>query len=295
MPRRSEIRAPLIELAARGRVQTPENTRPPPSKLTVAHPPKQSLMPRHPSSAGLRGEINAVPMLARRRLRLVIFAQGGQAKTQTLWLLLSSHVVSCANGYAAGGRALADGGTSRRPRARGDWNRSAASCGCSSTCSSEMGDHLARGRLPFRRERVFRSKRQRTGVGSVPLVAMVSFFLGPDDGPAHGLRVAHLTGMERLVPELVAVGVLPRTGAADDGHRPGRAHRGRVHRGTRHDDRQRGGGSHRGDGHRAAAFPRRAAAGGDCRAAAVSGGRVQPRRALRRLHHLARFHAQASP
>ncbi len=68
----------------------------------------------------------------------------------------------------------------------------------------EAGDHMARGRLPFRAS-VFFEQTDRAGVGSIPLIVMVSWFLG--------LTMALLTGyelrpygQERLVPGLVAVG-----------------------------------------------------------------------------------------
>lgn len=69
----------------------------------------------------------------------------------------------------------------------------------------EMGDHmLRRHRLPFRPS-IFFEQADRTGVGSVPLVALVSFFLG--------LTMALLTGhvlapygQETLVPAAVAIG-----------------------------------------------------------------------------------------
>ncbi len=67
----------------------------------------------------------------------------------------------------------------------------------------EMGDQLGRGRLPFRRE-VFFEQTQRAGVGSVPLVAMVSFFLGLTMALLTGYQLRPY-GTERLVPELVAV------------------------------------------------------------------------------------------
>ena len=63
--------------------------------------------------------------------------------------------------------------------------------------------HMRRGRAPFRASSFFRYT-ERAGVGSVPLVAVVSFFLG--------LTMALLTGyqlqrfsQERLVPGLVAI------------------------------------------------------------------------------------------
>ena len=67
---------------------------------------------------------------------------------------------------------------------------------------SEIGDNLARGRGPFRRKVLF-EQTERTGVGSVPLVAMVSFFLGLTMALLTGYELRTF-GMERLVPELVA-------------------------------------------------------------------------------------------
>jgi len=68
----------------------------------------------------------------------------------------------------------------------------------------EMGDHMLRGRLPFRLEVLF-EQADKTGVGSVPLVALVSLFLG--------LTMALLTGhvlapygQETLVPAAVSIG-----------------------------------------------------------------------------------------
>ena len=66
----------------------------------------------------------------------------------------------------------------------------------------EMGDYVARGRLPFRRQVLFEHT-ARTGVASVPLVAMVSFFLGLTMALLTGYELRTF-GMERLVPELVA-------------------------------------------------------------------------------------------
>ena len=66
----------------------------------------------------------------------------------------------------------------------------------------EVGDHVARGRWPFRRAVLF-EQTQRTGVASVPLVAMVSFFLGLTMALLTGYELRTF-GMERLVPELVA-------------------------------------------------------------------------------------------
>jgi phospholipid/cholesterol/gamma-HCH transport system permease protein len=67
---------------------------------------------------------------------------------------------------------------------------------------SEMGDHLARGRFPFRR-RIFFEQTVRAGVGSVPLVVMVSFFLGLTMALLTGYQLSTF-GQERLVPVLVA-------------------------------------------------------------------------------------------
>ena len=67
----------------------------------------------------------------------------------------------------------------------------------------EVGDNLARGRLPFRRE-VFFQQTMRTGVESVPLVMMVSFFLGLTMALLTGYELRPF-GTERLVPQLVAI------------------------------------------------------------------------------------------
>ncbi len=68
--------------------------------------------------------------------------------------------------------------------------------------ASEMAEHTARGRWPFRRKLLF-EQTQRSGVSSVPLVAMVSFFLGLTMALLTGYELRTF-GMERLVPELVA-------------------------------------------------------------------------------------------
>jgi len=67
----------------------------------------------------------------------------------------------------------------------------------------EIGDQTLRGRVPFRMASFFQQA-DRTGVGSVPLVALVSFFIG--------LTMALLTGhqlrpygQESLVPALVSI------------------------------------------------------------------------------------------
>ena len=70
--------------------------------------------------------------------------------------------------------------------------------------AEEMGDQLVRGRWPFRLAHFF-EQTERAGVGSIPLVSLVSFFIG--------LTMALLTGYQlqtfgqtRLVPSLVAIG-----------------------------------------------------------------------------------------
>ena len=68
--------------------------------------------------------------------------------------------------------------------------------------AGEMGDQIARGRWPFRRA-VFFEQTERTGVASVPLVGMVSFFVGLTMALLRGYQLSTF-GMERLVPLLVA-------------------------------------------------------------------------------------------
>ena len=67
----------------------------------------------------------------------------------------------------------------------------------------EMGDYIMRGRLPFRL-RLFFAQTDRAGVGSVPLVAMVSFFLGLTMALLTGYQLQYY-GQERLVPRLIAI------------------------------------------------------------------------------------------
>lgn len=67
---------------------------------------------------------------------------------------------------------------------------------------AEVGDQLARGRSPLRRHIVF-EQTERVGVGSVPLVAMVSFFIGLTMALLIG-AVLRTYGTERLVPTLIA-------------------------------------------------------------------------------------------
>lgn len=67
----------------------------------------------------------------------------------------------------------------------------------------EMGDRVLRGRLPFRLS-IFFEQTDRTGVGSLPLVALVSFFLGLTMALLTGYQLRNF-GQEELVPGLVAI------------------------------------------------------------------------------------------
>lgn len=69
--------------------------------------------------------------------------------------------------------------------------------------AQEMGDHVRRGRFPFRLSQFF-FQTDRAGVGSVPIVALVSFFLGLTMALLSGY-VLKTFGQERLVPNLVAI------------------------------------------------------------------------------------------
>jgi phospholipid/cholesterol/gamma-HCH transport system permease protein len=68
---------------------------------------------------------------------------------------------------------------------------------------AETVDRMRRGRAPFRAESFF-GYTERAGVGSVPLVAMVSFFLGLTMALLTGYQLERF-GTERLVPGLVAI------------------------------------------------------------------------------------------
>ena len=68
---------------------------------------------------------------------------------------------------------------------------------------TETMENVRRGRAPFRAASFFRHT-ARAGVGSVPLVAMVSFFLGLTMALLTGYQLERF-GMERLVPGLVAI------------------------------------------------------------------------------------------
>ena len=67
----------------------------------------------------------------------------------------------------------------------------------------EMGDRMVRGRLPFRPS-IFFEQTERTGVGSIPLVALVSFFIGLTMALLTGYQLQTF-GQERLVPALVGI------------------------------------------------------------------------------------------
>ena len=67
----------------------------------------------------------------------------------------------------------------------------------------ETIDNIRRGRRPFRATSFFRHA-QRTGVDSVPLVGLVSFFLGLTMALLTGYQLQRF-GTERLIPGLVAI------------------------------------------------------------------------------------------
>src|SRR5947207_3078339 len=67
----------------------------------------------------------------------------------------------------------------------------------------ETVERIRDGRVPFRASSFFRHT-ERAGVGSVPLVAMVSFFLGLTMALLTGYQLERF-GTERLVPGLVAI------------------------------------------------------------------------------------------
>ena len=68
---------------------------------------------------------------------------------------------------------------------------------------SETWDKMRRGRAPFRASSFFRHT-ERAGVDSVPLVGLVSFFLGLTMALLTGYQLQRF-GTERLVPGLVAI------------------------------------------------------------------------------------------
>jgi len=67
----------------------------------------------------------------------------------------------------------------------------------------EMGDRMVRGRMPFRLA-VFFEQTDRTGVGSVGLVSLVSFFIGLTMALLTGYQLQTF-GQEQMVPGLVAI------------------------------------------------------------------------------------------
>jgi phospholipid/cholesterol/gamma-HCH transport system permease protein len=67
----------------------------------------------------------------------------------------------------------------------------------------EMLDRLREGRVPFRAASFFRHT-QRAGVDSIPLVGLVSFFLGLTMALLTGYQLQRF-GTERLIPGLVAI------------------------------------------------------------------------------------------
>jgi phospholipid/cholesterol/gamma-HCH transport system permease protein len=68
---------------------------------------------------------------------------------------------------------------------------------------AEMGDALLRARLPFRLS-IFFQQTDRAGVGSLPLVALVSFFIGLTMALLTGYQLRTF-GQEQLVPALVSI------------------------------------------------------------------------------------------
>lgn len=68
----------------------------------------------------------------------------------------------------------------------------------------EMSERMARGRAPFRSS-IFFLQTDRAGVGSIPLVALVSFFLGVTIALLTGYQL-QAYGTTNLVPAMVAVG-----------------------------------------------------------------------------------------
>jgi phospholipid/cholesterol/gamma-HCH transport system permease protein len=68
----------------------------------------------------------------------------------------------------------------------------------------EVLERLREGRLPFRATSFFRHA-ERSGVDSIPLVSLVSFFLGLTMALLTGYQLQRF-GTERLIPGLVAIG-----------------------------------------------------------------------------------------
>lgn len=74
---------------------------------------------------------------------------------------------------------------------------------CVTRTYAETMENVRRGRLPFRAASFF-AQTQRAGVQSIPLVAMVSFFLGLTMALLTGYQLETF-GQEQLVPGLVAI------------------------------------------------------------------------------------------
>jgi len=69
---------------------------------------------------------------------------------------------------------------------------------------NEMGEHMRARRFPFRLAHFF-EQADRAGVRSVPLIALISFFLGLTMALLSGHQLQTF-GQERLVPQLVTIG-----------------------------------------------------------------------------------------
>ena len=116
----------------------------------------------------------------------------------------------------------------------------------------ETFERIQRGRVPFSATSFFRHT-ERVGVDSVPLVGLVSFFLGLTMALLTGYQFQRF-GTERLVPGLVAIAFTRELGPLDHWHHAGGADRRGVYSGARHDAgfrRSRGDRSH---GHRTVAL-----------------------------------------
>ncbi len=77
----------------------------------------------------------------------------------------------------------------------------------------ETFERLRQGRVPFRATSFFRHA-QRAGVDSVPLVGLVSFFLGLTMALLTGYQLQRF-GTERLIPGLVAIGFTRERSCSD--------------------------------------------------------------------------------
>jgi phospholipid/cholesterol/gamma-HCH transport system permease protein len=69
--------------------------------------------------------------------------------------------------------------------------------------AQEMGDRVVHARFPFRMS-IFFGETDRTGVGSIPLTSLVSFFIGLTMALLTGYQLRTF-GQERLVPGLVGI------------------------------------------------------------------------------------------